>query len=206
MYPLFETVRIEDGVPRHLGWHNERAHRSRLALFGSRTAIDLGERIREALSSRGPSDDLVRGTARCRVTYGEEPGDVTLSRYEPRRIASLELVDGSGLGYAHKYVDRSGIERLAAAAAADDILIVKDGLVTDASYANVAFWDGAAWWTPSTPLLAGTVRARLLDLGLLRARPIAVAEIGSFLSVALVNAMIGLDASRAVPVREIRGL
>jgi 4-amino-4-deoxychorismate lyase len=44
----------------------------------------------------------------------------------------------------------------------DDIIIVRNGFVTDASYANLIFRKGDEWFTPATFLLAGTMRAFLL--------------------------------------------
>ena len=50
----------------------------------------------------------------------------------------------------------------------DDILIVKNGLLTDTSIANIALYDGNDWYTPLHPLLKGTKRAELLDKGVLK--------------------------------------
>jgi len=61
--------------------------------------------------------------------------------------------------------------------------------VSDSFYANTAFWDGRAWSTPDTPLLAGTMRAYLLDQGLLREERIRPEDLGKFLKVRLINAM-----------------
>ena len=55
----------------------------------------------------------------------------------------------------------------------DDILIIRNGLITDMSYANVAFFDGTQWLTPRIPLLAGTCRERLLETGPIREADIA---------------------------------
>ena len=76
----------------------------------------------------------------------------------------------------------------------DDILIIKDLLVTDTSIANIAFeTSGGEWITPKNPLLKGTTRARLLDEGKLKEADIRVHELRSFTKVALLNAMIDFD-------------
>ena len=54
----------------------------------------------------------------------------------------------------------------------DDILIVKNGLLTDTSIANIALYDGNDWYTPLHPLLKGTKRAELLDKGVLKEKEI----------------------------------
>ncbi len=51
----------------------------------------------------------------------------------------------------------------------DDILIIRDGLLTDTSICNVALWNGTSWITPARPLFSGTMRAYLLDKGLVQA-------------------------------------
>ena len=56
----------------------------------------------------------------------------------------------------------------------DDILIVKNGLLTDTSIANIALYDGNDWYTPLHPLLKGTKRAELLDKGVLKEKEIKI--------------------------------
>jgi 4-amino-4-deoxychorismate lyase len=199
MYPLFETIRVEDGEPRNLMYHEERMQRSRRAMFGATAPLDIRAAIRIPEAMRA-------GIVKCRMPYGETIGEVTYAPYERRSVGSLTVVDGGGLDYAHKYADRSGIEALLAGAPSDDILIIKNGLVTDASPANVAFFDGASWLPPEAPLLPGTMRARLLDLGLIRRCAIRPADIRNFEAAALMNAMIGFDTAHAVPVARIAGI
>ena len=72
----------------------------------------------------------------------------------------------------------------------DDIIIVKDGLITDASYANLIFWDGENWFTPNTPLLKGVQREKLLKDGLIQEKEIKPSDLASYQKVALINAML----------------
>ncbi len=197
MFPLFETIRVAGGHPCHIAYHNSRLNRSRRELFGSADAIDLGKVIKVHAGSDA-------GDLRCRVTYGETIGEVSFTPYSRKPVGSLALVDGSGLEYAHKFVDRSGLDGLLAGAGADDILIVRNGLVTDASYANVAFYDGVNWLTPASPLLPGTARARLLDEGVIHPAEIDAADLGRFSMAVLMNAMLGFDLEHPVPAASIR--
>ena len=48
------------------------------------------------------------------------------------------------------------------------------------------------WFTPDTPLLKGTQRARLIELGELTPKRIAVEDINSYEKISLINAMIDL--------------
>ena len=118
----------------------------------------------------------------------------------------LAVVRTDAIEYRHKYADRSCIEHLMTGIPADDILIVREGLVTDTSYANIAFFDGAHWLTPSSPLLPGTARARLLDEGRIHPEEIRIADLGRFSMVVLMNAMLGFDLEHPIPMEEIRPL
>ncbi len=72
----------------------------------------------------------------------------------------------------------------------DDILLVKEGLITDTTIANIAFYDGNSWYTPQHPLLKGTKRAQLLDQGLLLEKDLKPEDLSSFIAIRLFNAMI----------------
>ncbi|MEN9849162.1 MAG: hypothetical protein RL368_1902 [Pseudomonadota bacterium] len=74
---------------------------------------------------------------------------------------------------------------------ADDVLFVKNGLITDTSIANVAFFNGTQWVTPRIPLLVGTTRARLLQSGKLHLMDITPTMLPSFEKMALCNAILG---------------
>ena len=85
----------------------------------------------------------------------------------------------------------------------DDILIVKNGLVTDTSFSNVAFLDGSRWLTPEHPLLEGTKRAKLLEAGILAEADIRPEEIYRFKKVRLINAMMDWEDSYEIDAGKI---
>jgi 4-amino-4-deoxychorismate lyase len=183
---LFESIRIVDGSAQYLDYHNARLNRSRRELFGSADVIELNDVIHIPR-------DLGRGVYKCRVVCGEEVEQVEFFPYKRKEIRSLTLVECDSIEYAHKLVDRACIDSLFKGVRTDDILIVKHGCVTDASFANVIFHDGAKWLTPSVPLLPGTARARLLESGAIVAREITKSNLRHFKQVALINALISLE-------------
>ena len=73
---------------------------------------------------------------------------------------------------------------------ADDILVVRNGYLTDTSISNIALYDGNTWFTPSCPLLKGTKRAELLDKHLIQEKEILHTQLGSYFRIMLFNAMI----------------
>ena len=59
-----------------------------------------------------------------------------------RQIKSLRLVDGDKVDYRYKSTDRSMFIRLMEQRGeCNDVLIVRDGWVTDTSFTNVVFED-----------------------------------------------------------------
>jgi 4-amino-4-deoxychorismate lyase len=199
---LFETIRIEDGIPMHLGWHEKRMRDSG---FGIR---DSGDKILDAgwldRVIRVP-EEFRRGTVRCNVIFENKIVEITYRHYEPRAVKSLKLVEAAGLEYQLKYRDRSGIEALFALRdGCDDIIMVKDGFITDSSMANLIFYDGSRWVTPERPLLEGTCRARLLASGEIIREAIRVEDLGRFKGCKLINAMRWPEEQELVPSGAIR--
>ena len=86
---------------------------------------------------------------------------------------------------------------------ADDVLIVRHGLLTDTSIANIALWNGCEWHTPAQPLLAGTQRRYLLDTGQIKETDIPVASLGNYRHIRLFNALIPFGEVE-LPVGQIR--
>jgi len=69
-----------------------------------------------------------------------------------------------------------------------EILIIKNGLVTDCFYYNVAFYSDA-WYTPASPLLAGTMRASLLEEKKITPIDISLEDVPRYSKICLFNAL-----------------
>jgi 4-amino-4-deoxychorismate lyase len=116
----------------------------------------------------------------------------------------LKLIEHNSLEYSKKYVNREPLERLyAQREECDDILIVQNGYIKDTTIANVAFFDGRDWLTPSEPLLNGTTRERLLQEGFLKTEDIRVDALKRFQKMALMNAMIDFDIIADKKIEEL---
>jgi len=134
------------------------------------------------------------GICRCKIIYAEDILSVGFLAYEKKEIKTLKLIE-SDISYSHKFVDRSDIEKLfALRGEADDVLVVKNGLLADTSIANIALLDkNGRWLTPKAPLLCGTMRQKLLNDGFLSEADIAAADISDFERVAIMNALRGFE-------------
>ncbi len=189
---LLETIKIENGEIFDLPYHQTRSDRSRRSLFGSTDTLPLSSVI------HAPSHGLFR----CRILYGREIHSVEYIPYVPKTIQTLQIVSAD-IEYDHKYADRSELETLLRQYQdSDDILIEKEGYLTDTSIANIAFYDGKQWVTPEIPLLHGTIRQKLLDSGFLMTAKIKKEEIDNYAHVALMNAMIGFKILKHCTIRK----
>lgn len=182
MCRFIETVRVENGSIHNLDYHNRRMNQTRRAFFNEAPVLDLKDFI--------PAGDG-SGRLKCRVEYAGHILHVALSPYCMRTVASLRLVEDDTVDYAFKYSDRKDLDRLFSQRnGADDIIVVRNGLLTDTSIANLALYNGSEWITPERPLLAGTKRMELLKKGMIREGNIPLSALHLFTRIALFNAMI----------------
>jgi len=139
-----------------------------------------------------------KGLYRCRIRYNiDKLLGIEYISYKKREINSLKLVYDDKIEYKYKSTFRGQIDRLFDKRSnCDDILIVKNSLITDTSIANIALLKDKIWYTPKTTLLDGTTRARYLKDNRLVLKDISVEEIDSYESVALLNAMVDFDIIR----------
>jgi len=141
---------------------------------------------------------------KCRVIYDASIRQIEFRPYQIKPLRSLQLIEDSDIDYTHKWLDRRRLQRHVAHANADDVLIVKNGLLTDTSYANVALFDGTQWLTPAIPLLAGTRRRQLLEQGFMVEAELKPSDLAHFRFVKLMNAMLAWSESPVISIENIR--
>ena len=181
--PLFESIRLADGRMELLPYHQARVDRARRATFGKVPALKLAHYLERVELPAG-------GLHKVRVAYDVNDISHTVTPYAVRPVASIRLVNADHVRYRHKFADRRAIEGcFNQRGECDDVLMVQRGHVTDCSYANVALYDGTHWYTPAWPLLPGTRRAALIELGVLRPSLIRVRDLGNFQKIRLINGM-----------------
>lgn len=183
---FLETIKCIDGKVFNIGFHQKR-YESVLLSYGITKFQDLNSLI------KAPKDGLYR----CRLIYSsinQDPIEITYHKYNKKKIESLKIVYDDKIEYSKKYLNREDINKLYEQRdGCDDIVIVKKSLLTDTSIANIAFYDGKKWLTPTHPLLKGTTRERLLQEGKIVESDIKVEDLKSFSKLALLNAMIDFD-------------
>lgn len=182
MYPFIETVCIEEGKIGNLAYHNRRMNKTRQDIFGPLPPLDLADYI---------VPEPYRERTKCRVEYRTGIEKVEYDSYRIRPVRSLRAVGCDTVEYRYKSSCRDVLNGLfAQRGECDDILIVKNGFLTDTSICNVAFWNGSVWLTPRLPLLEGTRRAYLLDRGEMVMSDIRRGDLSQFSRVRLYNALI----------------
>ncbi|ABB43715.1 putative para-aminobenzoate synthase component I [Sulfurimonas denitrificans DSM 1251] len=184
---FFETIKAVDGEIFHLSFHQKR-YESVLKHFGIKEIQNL------SLHVNPPKNTLYR----CRLTYdlsiNPHKIEVEYYEYQKREISSLKLVYDDRIVYDLKSTNRERLEELyELRESCDDILVVKNSLITDTTIANIAFYDSKNWLTPAKPLLKGTTRDRLLSENKIYEADIHVKDLKNFSHVALMNAMIDFD-------------
>ncbi|MBS9782341.1 MAG: aminotransferase class IV [Arcobacter sp.] len=179
MTKYFETIKIQDYEIFNLPYHEKRIAKT----------IGLNICLQEYIYP--PSNELLR----CKVIY-DESGilDIEYFPYEKKQIKSFKIIFDDKIEYSKKYLDRKNIDVLYEKKEdCDEIIIVKNDIVTDTSIANVAILYDDRWIVSKDSLLEGTTKARLLEEKKLIKKDISLEMLKKAPKIALLNAMIGFD-------------
>lgn len=184
MCQFIETIAILDGKPQHLPFHQQRV--------AENATLDLQNFIH---TLNVPSSDLHK----LSIIYDSKKIlTETITRYSIRPILSFKIVHNNEIEYSKKYADRLELELLVhQKGGCDEILIIKNGRVTDTSFSNIVFKSGNRWITPKNPLLKGTCRARLLENRIIEQEDLFLQDLLQFSHFMLINAMLDFDETRA---------
>jgi 4-amino-4-deoxychorismate lyase len=173
---FIETLLITDKI-ENLRYHNERFNKTRKKFFNL------------------PQDDLKNYVAvipnkRVRVLYDDKIRKIEYFDLVQREFKRFKTVFNDDIEYSYKYENRDKLNSLKPVGY-DEIIIVKNGLVTDTTISNLAFLYKNEWLTPKTPLLKGTKRAELLDKKLIKETDIEAKDLKKFNKFAMLNAIVG---------------
>lgn len=195
MYPLFETIAIVNFDAPYIAFHQQRMNESFLHLFHQPNCVQLDEVLKQTSIS---SAQLYK----WRIEYGVDGYRSTIELYQPRVIQKISFHEISAdFDYSLKYNNRLLFEEIKQQyPLCDEVILLKNGFLTDSLYANlvVEFKNDAGLYTPSTPLLKGTHRKRLLEEGLLKEKSIKIDEISDVKSILFINAMVNFENAPCV--------
>ncbi|MEA3353731.1 MAG: aminotransferase class IV [Campylobacterota bacterium] len=172
----FETIKCDDFEVYNLEYH-----KNRMA-----DTVGLNFNLEEYIYP--PDEKLYR----CKVLYNEEEIiDIQYHPYTQKIQKTFKLIYDNIITYKYKSTNRDKLDKLfEKTEGCDDIIIVTNGLLTDTTIANIAVKLDGVWYTPKTPLLKGTTRARLLESKKLVEKDIDIEFLKKADKFALMNAMI----------------
>ena len=184
MCRFIESIKLENGHFEGLPLHQARLLKAIMDYYPNEKAIDLQDFL--------TSTDFPKiGKYKCRVVFDSSIIQVEFTEYMQREIKSLQLVETDLESFAYKLEDRTALnEAYAKRGECDDVLLVRNGLLTDTSYTNIALFDGKNWFTPRKPLIEGVNRIELLQNGKIIEKDIFATELKNYKQICLFNAMI----------------
>lgn len=198
MLQLIETICYDNGVLQRIDLHEERLNYSRKSLFGSTDWVSLESHL-------SIPAELSEKKVKCRISYSSQITAIEYHSYTPKRICNLKLVFDDQISYQYKFKDRYSIERLLERKGNfDEILIVKENLITDTSFSNIIFLKDGIWYTPNRPLLDGTRRKDYINRNLIVPIQISVNDIYQFEEAKMINAMLSLEDSEPIDIQSIK--
>jgi 4-amino-4-deoxychorismate lyase len=194
MCQLLESLRVENKKLHHTGLHNMRFNLARKTLFGKTDFIHLEDHI---IIPNYITDQRYK----CRIVTNGEKIETEITPYVQREVKSLKVIHINKIDYSYKFLDRNQLDKaFEARGECDDIIIIKNNMVSDAWAANLIFFDGENWVTPNTPLLKGIQREYLLSTGKISEQAIPVSEIMNYKKIRLINAMIDLEHAPEIDI------
>ena len=183
---FLETINIQNGIIQNLQGHEMRMRQT--ATHFNFSAPDISN-----LEKFVPKSMEKCLKVKMRIVYHTKINEISFEEYTPKVVKSFKLVEASP-DYSFKFADRTALNALLSQKGdADEILIVRNGCITDTSFSNVVFRSGNDFFTPDTYLLNGTKRQLLLKNGVIRKTRITVENMGEFEEIMLINAMLDLD-------------
>lgn len=165
-----ETIKVVDGVMQNIDYHIRR--------MGCNLPLEY---------------DFPMGVIKYRIVYDTEIVQRECIPYSLPTIKSLQPVVCNEIIYDKKLEDRSIFHSLMLQKGdCDDVMILKNGMITDSSFCNLVLEDESGLYTPRQPLLKGIKRQYLLDKGIIKEREIKYSTLKCYKKIYLINAMIEL--------------
>jgi 4-amino-4-deoxychorismate lyase len=192
MLKFIESIKVLNGDTPDINEHLQRVIRTIQYFYSkSNEKFDFISCVYTVLERE--RDKISDGLFKLRVVYSDRFISGTLIPYTPKTIKRLKLVESDDIEYPFKFENRTAIDSLLSYKdKCDDILIVKNGVITDTSYSNIVFERMGNLYTPDSYLLAGTKRAKLIREGLIREEKIRPCDIDKYDKAYLINSMLDL--------------
>jgi 4-amino-4-deoxychorismate lyase len=187
---FIETIKVQNGVLCNLKYHIIRSVSTRSFFYGIESVIPFEDIFLSILKERVLEMDEIY---KFRVVYSTDVISASIERYVIKHTLTLKVIEYDEIDYSYKYEDRSALEALREKREdCDDILIVKNGFVTDSSFGNIVYEDRGILYTPMSCLLQGTMRAKFLDEKRIIQKDLKIADLYEYKSIFMINSMAGI--------------
>ena len=121
MFPLFETIAIENGKIKNIALHQARYEHSLITYYG-KSAITFFNLLDLIQVPKKLHNKLVR----CRIDYNAHQTKILYVEYTPKTHRVFKSIVCNEIDYSLKYADRELINTLfAQKGEADEIIIIK---------------------------------------------------------------------------------
>lgn len=183
---FLESVRLENGKVFNLNYHQQRVDETFEKIMKDRKSFCLYEEIQKM---KLPSVGLYK----IRIEYGSQIIKKEIIPYNRKKIEKFYFVNGEHIFYDLKYADRTCFMNLEKNIPDAEMIILKNGMITDTSFSNLVFCADNQWVTPKNFLLNGTTRKRLLSEKKIKEMEIHYKNIFDFETIGIINSMNDLE-------------
>ncbi len=196
MFPFIETMQLIGSNLSNLEFHQARIDEVFKNFYPNYPSLSLQNIQTNILNNTS-------NIKKCRLLYNHHYYNIQISDYNPAIFNQFYLMECK-LNYKYKYYDRLLLEHIKSNLHADiEIILTSDGLINDTSYANIVFYDGTRWTTPSNCLLKGTTRSRLLSENKIVEEIIKIEDLKLFRSFKLINALNNFEETTEYSISKI---
>lgn len=190
-----EAIKLKDGKFYNLEFHQKRINIT--SSFYSKNSFDL--RILLQNIENIPNIGLYK----CRIVYGLTEPKVEFIQYELKHPKTVKIVFDDTINYSYKSTNRLSLNNLLSNSNCDDIVIVKNGYITDGFASNLIFERKGKLFTPISYLLKGTKRESLLNTKKIVEKEITLHNIKEFQKMYFINAMIDIEDDISIRISKL---
>lgn len=187
MYPFIETIKINNAKVFLLEKHLLRMQKTCMEFYGKEKKVSS-----LVVEIEGASKEISQLT-KLTIFYNLDSYKLEFKPYRKKKVEKIHIVQNDFIDYHLKYSDRNFFQNeLSKIKANEEIFIIKNQQLTDASFANIALWNGNEWHTPTSPLLHGVKRDFYIEKKIIIPKNIGVEDLAKYEKVSLINAMLDL--------------
>jgi len=197
MCQFIETIKVQNKELQNIKYHNLRFNKTLKDFWKIEEFIDLKQVVQV-------SREIDNKIYKCRIIYSDTIKKIEFLPYKIKPVSTLQIIKDNLIDYSYKFLNRTCFEKLLKDVKTDDILIVKNGYITDTSFSNIAFYDGYKWVTPLNPLLYGTKLNYLVHSNRVYTEELQIKDLKRFKEAKLINALLDLEDSPSILIKNIR--